>query len=225
MNAAIRVHFCYNWMLDMPEGQTEITLGLLNAVEESHNLTQRVVAKDLGVALGLINSYLKRCIAKGFVKISRAPANRYAYYLTAAGFSEKSRLTAEYLTSSFNFFRNARQECVSVFRECERLGQQKVILAGASDLAEIFFLCSHDSSVEIIGIVDDDFPATSFLTIPVYSKLEAVGKFDAAIVTNLTSPQVVFDKLAADIPLMLIYAISILGVARPTMTVTSDFTP
>ncbi len=36
----------------MPEDQTEITLGVLSAVEENRNVTQRLVAKDLGVALG-----------------------------------------------------------------------------------------------------------------------------------------------------------------------------
>ena len=44
------------------EENTEITLGLLNAVEESSSVTQRAVAKELGVALGLVNSYLKRCV-------------------------------------------------------------------------------------------------------------------------------------------------------------------
>ena len=62
----------------MTENQIEITLGVLNAVEGNRNVAQRVVAKDLGVALGLVNSYLKRCIRKGFVKTRRAPANRHS---------------------------------------------------------------------------------------------------------------------------------------------------
>ena len=45
---------------------------------------------------------------KGLVKMSQVPLNRYAYYLTPQGFAEKSRLTAEYLSVSFNFFRRAR---------------------------------------------------------------------------------------------------------------------
>ena len=44
----------------------------------------------MGVALGLANSYLKRCIRKGFIKITEAPANRYLYYLTPQGFAEKA---------------------------------------------------------------------------------------------------------------------------------------
>ena len=79
------------------EGDSEITLGVLNAVEENSRVTQRDVAKNVGIALGLTNAYLKRCIKKGLIKVQQVPANRYAYYLTPQGFAEKSRLTGEYL--------------------------------------------------------------------------------------------------------------------------------
>ena len=61
-----------------------------------------------------VNAYLKRCVKKGLVKVSGAPARRYAYYLTPQGFAEKSRLTVEYLSSSFSFFRQAREDCSAV---------------------------------------------------------------------------------------------------------------
>ena len=44
----------------------------------------------------------------------QVPLNRYAYYLTPQGFAEKSRLTAEYLAASFDFFRRARGDCAAL---------------------------------------------------------------------------------------------------------------
>ncbi len=73
----------------------EITLGLLNTVHENTSLTQRSIAQELGIALGLTNAYLKRCVKKGFIKVRQIPRNRYVYYLTPKGFAEKSRLSAE----------------------------------------------------------------------------------------------------------------------------------
>ncbi len=72
-----------------------LTLALLDAIEARSDLTQRHLADRLGVALGLANSYLKRCVRKGWVKITQTPINRYLYYLTLMpqGFSETSRLT------------------------------------------------------------------------------------------------------------------------------------
>jgi len=100
----------------------EILLGLLSAIEQDSRVTQRSLSRDLGIALGLANAYLKRCATKGLIKVSQVPLNRYAYYLTPKGFSEKSRLTAEYLTVSFNFFRDARAQCSSLFDHAARLG-------------------------------------------------------------------------------------------------------
>ena len=68
-----------------------ITLGVLTAIEEDDRATQRAISEDLGIALGLTNAYLKRCVKKGFIKVRQIPANRYAYYLTPQGFAEKSQ--------------------------------------------------------------------------------------------------------------------------------------
>src|ERR1700759_3264012 len=87
---------------------------LLNSVNDGAQ-SQRRIAEDLGIALGLVNAYLKRCVKKGLVKVSEAPARRYAYYLTPQGFAEKSRLSVEYMSASFSFFRQARAECTEAF--------------------------------------------------------------------------------------------------------------
>ena len=200
----------------MSENQTEITLGVLNAVEGNRNVTQRLVAKDLGVALGLVNSYLKRCIKKGFVKIRHAPANRYSYYLTPAGFSEKSRLTAEYLSSSFNFFRNARLECSRILEECESLDYKRVVLAGAGDLAEIIILCAQEFDVEIAAIVDAKFEHDAVLGFPVAKALKEVSAFDCAIVTSLAAPQAVYFELITELPAERVFTPSILCITRQT---------
>ena len=55
--------------------KTRITLGLLESVERGGEQSQRRLALELGIALGLVNAYLKRCINKGLVKVRHAPAS------------------------------------------------------------------------------------------------------------------------------------------------------
>jgi hypothetical protein len=57
-----------------------IVLGLLQAVERESGQSQRRLAAELGIALGLVNIYLKRCVNKGLLKMAQAPARRYAYW-------------------------------------------------------------------------------------------------------------------------------------------------
>src|SRR5262249_32626381 len=132
----------------------EIVLGLLTSVERDSGITQRKLARDLGIALGLANAYLRRCVRQGLVKMRQVPLNRYAYYLTPQGFAEKSRLTADYLSVSFDFFHRARIECTLVLGECADRGWRKVALYGVGDLAEIAVLSARETAIEVVCVID-----------------------------------------------------------------------
>src|SRR5271163_2922820 len=124
-------------LFDADHENERIVLNLLTSVEHDGERSQRRIAAELGIALGLVNAYLKRCVKKGLVKVHDAPARRYAYYLTPHGFAEKSRLTVQYLSDSFSFFRRAREDCASVLKVAHARGWNRVALVGVSDLAEI----------------------------------------------------------------------------------------
>ena len=130
--------------------KTRIMLGLLECVERQSAPSQRHLAAELGIAVGLVNAYLKRCIRKGLLKAKQAPARRYAYYLTPQGLTEKSRLTVEYLSHSLSFFRRARIDCADVLAEAHARGWQRIVLAGASDVAEIAIICALEKHVKIV---------------------------------------------------------------------------
>ena len=176
-------------------GADRIVLGLLTSVEADGARSQRRIAAELDVALGLVNAYLKRAIKKGLVKVGQAPARRYAYYLTPQGFSEKSRLTIEYLSSSFSLFRKAKEEYGRIFDRARSLGFQRVVLAGKSDLCEIAILCAVDGPVSIVAIVDPDEAASRFIGVNVVrSYAEVADTFDAVVVTHLTKARIAFDQ-------------------------------
>lgn len=161
----------------------EIVLGVLDAVERDQHVTQRLVASELGIALGLANAYLKRCIRKGLVKVSEVPRRRYAYYLTPQGFAEKSRLTAEYLAHSLRFFRNARSQLAAIFVEADRRGQRRLVLIGEGDLAEIALLVARESAVKIAGIANGFTAASAHL----------FENADAVVITDLVEPRAAYD--------------------------------
>ena len=179
----------------MSNNEQKITLGVLNAVHSDSNITQRSMAGKLGIALGLTNSYLKRCVKKGLIKIQQAPANRYAYYLTPQGFSEKSRLAREYLTQGFQFFRIAREQCSEIFKVCSDQGKKKIVLHGLTDLAEIAVLCASDHDIELISIIDPSSKLDNYTNIPIHSDFSNLDDFDALIITDLGSPQQEFEML------------------------------
>src|SRR5215831_3393639 len=134
--------------------ETRIVLGLLEYVGRGGEQSQRRLASELGVALGLANAYLRRCVKKGLVKVRQAPARRYAYYLTPRGFAEKSRLTLEFMSYSFALFRRAKAYCMAVLKAARERGYARIALIGASDLAEIAAICALDGGFAITAVVD-----------------------------------------------------------------------
>ena len=193
----------------------QIVLGLLNSVEVDGARSQRHIAAELGIALGLVNAYLKRCVKKGWVKVNQAPARRYAYYLTPQGFAEKSRLTVDYLSDSFSFFRRAKADCVAVFAEAKERGFRRVVLAGKSDLAEIAVLCATEGGVEIAAIVDPRADAKQFVGLPLVSGYDAVpSPFDVLIVTDVTRAQATLQAATAAVGEERVLAPALLGLRR-----------
>jgi DNA-binding MarR family transcriptional regulator len=194
-------------------GEAQITLGMLNAVEENSVVTQRSLACDLGIALGLANAYLKRCVSKGFIKVTRVPANRYAYYLTPNGFAEKSRLTAQYLAISFDFFRLAHNQCGAFFVECEMRGWTQIALYGSGELAEIAMLCAESRAVTLIGIVETvGRPRVGKLRL--VGTLEELATPDAVLITDQRTPQETYDRIVTSMPRERVLAPRLLNISR-----------
>ncbi|UPJ51956.1 winged helix-turn-helix transcriptional regulator [Bradyrhizobium sp. 200] len=180
------------------EVDSGIILGLLKSVEQDGGQSQRRLATELGIALGLVNAYLKRCVSKGLVKVQNVPARRYAYYLTPQGFAEKSRLTVDYLTSSFSFFREAKADCLVMFEAGRLLGFKSVVLVGRSDLAEIAVICGIECQIEIVALVDPKSAPGHFLGVPVAASFDEVTKsFDAVAITDLEDAYGSWDRARA----------------------------
>jgi DNA-binding MarR family transcriptional regulator len=194
--------------------RTRIMLGLLESVERGGEQTQRRLASELGIALGLVNAYLKRCITKGLVKVTHAPARRYAYYLTPQGFAEKSRLTIQYLSDSFSLFRRARSDYADVMSRARARGFNRLVLAGASDLAEIATLCALETGTEITAIVDPKCGHSQFVGVPVFASFDVVaGGFDGVVVTDLTTGADTFALASRRFGADRVFAPSLLGFA------------
>ena len=181
--------------MNTPKREESLTLEILETIANKDNLTQRHLAADLGVALGLANSYLKRCVRKGLVKIQQAPANRYLYYLTPKGFAEKSRLTAAFLSASFDFYRRASLSCAEVFQRCRERGYKKILLCGMSELAEIASVCAIKHEIEVVGYLECGTKTKEFLGSPVHDSLDSLSDFDACVITDVKDPDVFLEYL------------------------------
>jgi EPS-associated MarR family transcriptional regulator len=82
--------------------QEEIQFEVLRRLHQTPQVSQRALAKDLGVGLGTINFCFQALVEKGLVKMQNFSQSknklRYAYLLTPVGVAAKSKLTTEFLS-------------------------------------------------------------------------------------------------------------------------------
>ena len=98
-------------------------LRVLRLLEASPELTQREMARELGMSLGKANYCLRALLAKGFVKIQNfrnSPNKRgYAYLLTPEGVAAKASLTRIFLVRKQEEYDALRLEIEGLRRESE----------------------------------------------------------------------------------------------------------
>ena len=159
------------------------TLKLLEAIEADYRPSQRDLARQLDVSLGLINSFIKRLARKGYFKITHIPKHRARYVLTPKGAIEKTRLTCEYIAYSVSFYREARQRLQNLFSDMKKRGERSVIFFGVSELTEIAYISMQEFGIHLEAIVDEDPRVQTLLgvTVKTPDQVKWTGKIPVLI--------------------------------------------
>ena len=138
------------------------SLLLMSEIVGEEPLSQREISQRLGIAVGLVNSYLKNLVAKGYVRVKNFPRNRYAYLLTPQGLAEKSRLAYQHLSYFTNLYTVARQDYLALFNRLEAAGVKELVFCGVDEVAEIAYLSLRETGIELSQVVDPDNPGSTF---------------------------------------------------------------
>ena len=132
-------------------------LSLLEQIESDPNVNQSVLATKLGVAVGTVNWHLKRLIAKGAVKVSRAERKKLRYIITPEGLALRARLAVDYVERSFSVYRKTRQRVKDHVLSIRRAGYDRVRIVGTGDVADICKLTCLEQGIVVVN--DKSAPA------------------------------------------------------------------
>ena len=101
-------------MTKLKQLQEDTHFRVLALLERNPDITQRDLAKALGISLGGVNYSLRALVEKGMVKAQNFSSSdkklAYAYILTPKGLAEKSMLTARFLKRKMDEYEALRFE-------------------------------------------------------------------------------------------------------------------
>ena len=130
-------------------------LRLMGEIERDASPSQRELSSRLNLSLGLVNTFIKRLVSKGYFKVKNMPRNRVKYFLTPKGLARKSKLTVEYLQYSVNFYKDIKNLLINKFKEMEKARLNTVMFFGAGEVAELAYLYLQLTDLQLVGIIDD----------------------------------------------------------------------
>ena|SRR3990172_6557624 len=124
--------------------------GLLEEIAQDPDTTQSTLATRLGVAVGTVNWYLKRLVAKGYIKVKRAERRKLRYILTPEGLALRTQLTLNYVETSMALYRRVREQSRVALAEAQAHGARAVHIIGDGDLADVCRLTCLELGVAVV---------------------------------------------------------------------------
>jgi EPS-associated MarR family transcriptional regulator len=97
---------------------------ILKALEKNPEISQRDLARELGVSLGRANYCLKALIDVGLLKVSNFKNSKnklaYMYLLTPSGVKEKSAITERFLKAKLQEYASLEAEIEALRAEAKK---------------------------------------------------------------------------------------------------------
>lgn len=141
---------------------------ILDAIDKKEGrITQTELSVSLRVSIGLINSYLKRLVQKGFIKVSNVRASTVRYMLTPEGFAEKYRLVRRYMTNNLDYYLKIKKTVEERILRLKIDEVRTVVFVGSSEIAEIMHLYLTDTKIKILSVFDFEDNKKTFFKYPV----------------------------------------------------------
>jgi len=103
--------------------EQEIRYRLLKVLSEDANLSQREMARKMGISLGKVNYCLSELAKRGLIDVIRFKSAKnkipYTYVLTPTGMKEKARLTLNFLRRKVTEYEEIKRQIKELVDEVE----------------------------------------------------------------------------------------------------------
>ncbi len=129
---------------------------LIVELERGSNVSQRALARRLGVAVGTINRLLSDMVDAGYVQVFNRGVRPFAYKVTDDGQRYQRRLGLEHYSWVLGSLRQLEQRIRRKLVELKARGVERVVFYGAGEVMEASYRVAIGVGLQVVGVVDDD---------------------------------------------------------------------
>ena len=174
---------------------------ILDLIEKNKDITQRVIADQIGVAVSMINNYLDKFEKKELIKRKKHSSKTVEYFVTKKGLERRKLLNIWYLKSSNYIYIQAKDNIISFLNQIIDKGFKKILLYGAGEVAEIMLEVMNDDNqipLEVLAVIDDnnDRVGDKLVNIPIIT-LNELSKYthDGVMISSYKHHETIHNNL------------------------------
>lgn len=145
-----------------------------DTLQNNPKASQRELANDAGMSVGLMNAVLKRFVERGWIMLTNVNGRKLAYALTPEGLSELAERGKKFAIRTFKLANDYSKTIANAIAKARELGKTKVVLYGKSYIKFLVeYACTMESMEfeyhalqgEFVSSIKDDIlllPSDSF---------------------------------------------------------------
>ena len=167
--------------------QPHVAARLLEEVDGRPDVSQRQLARNLGIALGVANLLVRTMAKKGYIKITHLSWKRWVYVITPRGMTRKVQLTLGYIDRFIDHYKRVRRMLREDLSTLPLNRESRVAIVGTDELAELAYLALRDLGVDEIDVFERNPERPTFLGMPI-RRLDSIdGDSYAKVVLALSA--------------------------------------
>lgn len=131
-------------------------LQVLDLVEKDASISQRELAASMAVSSTIVNEYIEELEKSGSLEVRGSTNRTTSYHITDHGTKLKSELIRSSYKEIVQFYGIVKFELKKKLEYLYADGVRRLVLFGAAETGELFYMTSKLTPILVVGIVDSD---------------------------------------------------------------------
>ncbi|WP_245587880.1 winged helix-turn-helix transcriptional regulator [Desulfovibrio inopinatus] len=174
-------------------------LGILDALSQDSEISQRDIARRLGISGALVNQHLHELASRHLLQFEALNGKSYRYSLTPDGERLRKEMEAIYATEAVHIYTALKSRIRKRLEYLVKKSLFRVVFFGASETCEVALSASANLPLKVIALVDSDPHKQGTLfhgyVLSPPQILETVA-CDAVLITSFGRQQEISEQLA-----------------------------
>lgn len=121
-----------------------------DTLKENPLASQRILAKNAGMSIGLMNAVLKRFVERGWIMLSNVNLKKFSYALTPAGITELTKRSRNFARRTFEIANKYNEKICNVVADAKKSGKSCVVLYGQSYIKFLLVYACQKFGIEFV---------------------------------------------------------------------------